>query len=123
MEWTIGGIIHKICKRDPRHVFGLRKCCLKAKKKFRISRVKLTLSTKPFYITGGRRFWTFRFGKLSDGPQLAPRAEILRTVRFFNFDSNETKKLKIRSLWTYLGLWTGARFSRKARFSLFLAHK
>ena len=83
-------------------------------KKFQNSRVKLTRNSFPFYIMGGRRFWTFRFGEPSNAPQLAERAEILRKPRFYNFKSNETKKLKIRPSWTYLGLRKGAWFLRKA---------
>ena len=52
-------------------------------KKIRIWRVKLTVNTKPFYIMEGRRFWTLRFGKLSNDPQLVPRIQVLSTVIFF----------------------------------------
>ena len=93
------------------------------KKKFRKSRVKLTGRSFPFYITGGRRFWTFRFGQPSSAPELVSRAEILRKVRFFNYDSNEPKKMKIRQPWTHLGPLTDIQFWGKPRFSWFLAYK
>ena len=102
---------------------GFVNAARKRKKKFRISHVKLTLSTKPFYITGGRRFWTFRFGQPSSAPELVSRAEILRKVSFFNNDSNEPKKMKIRQPWTHLGPRTDVRFWGKPRFSWFLAYK
>ena len=101
--YALGGIIQKNWSRDPRHVFGLRKCCPKTKKKFRNSDVFLCGNHFPFYITGGRRFWTFDFGEPSNAPQMSPRAEILQRVRFFHFDSNEPKKLKFGQLWTHLG--------------------
>ena len=52
------------------------------KKKFQNSRIKLTRNSFPFYIMGGRRFWTFRFGEPSNAPQLAERAENLRKAKF-----------------------------------------
>ena len=82
---------------------GFVNAARKRKKKFRNSRVKWCVNQFPFYITGGRRFWTFDFGEPSNAPQMSPRAEILQRVRFFHFNSNEPKKLKFGQLWTHLG--------------------
>ena len=92
-------------------------------KKFRKSRIKLIEPSFPFYVTRGRRFWTFRFGQPSSAPELVSRAEILRKVRFFNYDSNKPKKLKIGQPWTHLGPRTDVQFWGKPSFSWFLAYK
>ena len=93
------------------------------RKKNRKSCVKLTGRSLLFYITGGHRFWTFRFGQPSSAPELVSRAHILGKVRFVNYDSNEPKKLKICQPWTHLGPRTDVQFWGKPRFSWFLAYK